>query len=212
MGVMTDDRFDRLLRDAAQDYHRPPATPREEMWRRIAAVRATRRVRGQRTTQWLGWGAAIAAVLLVGIGIGRWSMRAPDASRAPVATAGGAGEPGVAYRVAAAQYLTRTEALLTGFRTETRSDEQNTRFAAQARDLLMTTRLMLDSPAAQDATLRTLLQDLELVLAQIAQLSGSSGGEDVQLINQGLEQRSVLLRLRTAVPAGPSLQRTQGAL
>lgn len=211
---MTDDRFDRLLRDAAQGYHRPPETPRDEMWRHIAAARAARRGRRQRATLWLRWGAGIAAVLVVGIGIGRWTAHTPSAGRTPVTVAGGTGDAGVgvAYRVAAAQYLTRTEALLTGFRTETRTDERNARFAAQARDLLTTTRLMLDSPAAQDATLKTLLEDLELVLAQIAQLSGSSAGEDVQLISQGLEQRSVLLRLRTAVPAGPGLQRTQGAL
>jgi len=118
-------------------------------------------------------------------------------------------------RVAAAQYLTRTEALLTGFRAEARSPSvPAAQFATQARDLLATTRLILDSPAATDARLKGLLEDLELVLAQIAQLpSGGSGDrEDVQSINQGLDQRSVLLRLRTANPAGPGPVRTQGAL
>jgi len=57
-----------------------------------------------------------------------------------------------------------------------------------------------------------LLEDLELVLAQIAQLPSSGGREDLQSINQGLDQRSVLLRLRTANPAGPGPVRTQGAL
>jgi len=73
---------------------------------------------------------------------------------------------------------------------------------------------MLDSPAAQDARLKGLLEDLELVLAQISQLPSGGGGdrEDVQSINQGLDQRSVLLRLRTANPAGPGPVRTQGAL
>ena len=71
---------------------------------------------------------------------------------------------------------------------------------------------MLDSPAARDARLKGLLEDLELVLAQIAQLPASGDREDVQSINQGLDQRSVLLRLRTANPAGPGPVRTQGAL
>jgi len=128
-----------------------------------------------------------------------------------VAAAGG-GNAALAYRVAAAQYLTRTEALLTGFRSEARSGMPDAQFARQARDLLGTTRLMLDSPAAQDARLKDLLEDLELVLAQIAQLPASSDRDDVQSINQGLEQRSVLLRLRTANPAGPGPVRTQGAL
>src|SRR6266699_5753700 len=66
--------------------------------------------------------------------------------------------------------------------------------------------------AARDARLKGLLEDLELVLAQIAQLPASGDREDVQSINQGLDQRSVLLRLRTANPAGPGPVRTQGAL
>ena len=42
---MTEDRFERFVRQAAQDYHRPPETPREELWRRIATVREARRRR-----------------------------------------------------------------------------------------------------------------------------------------------------------------------
>ena len=40
-----------------------------------------------------------------------------------------------------------------------------------ARSLLGTNRLLLDSPVATDPRMRQLLEDLELVLAQIAQLS-----------------------------------------
>ncbi len=214
---MTDDRFERLLRDAAQDYHRPPETPREEMWRRIAAARAARRRRRLTVASpWLRWGAGIAAVLALGIGIGRWTAVGPQASRPVARVAPVAATPNdpatLAYRVAAAQYLSRTEALLTGFRTEARAGMPDAQFAAQARDLLATTRLMLDSPAAEDARLKSLLEDLELVLAQIAQLPVRGDSEGVQLINQGLEQRGVLLRLRSAVPAGPGPVRTQGAL
>ena len=71
---------------------------------------------------------------------------------------------------------------------------------------------MLDSPAARDGRLKALLEDLELVLAQIAQLPAGGDKEDVQLITQGLDERSVLLRLRTAIPAGPGPVRMQGAL
>ena len=207
-----DERFERLLREAAQDYHRPPpATPREEMWQAIVARRAARR----RATAWrpvLRWSVGIAAVLAVGIGIGRWTAEPPRTGPSRIATPPGGDLEPLAYRVAAAQYLTRTEALLTGFRSEARSGQADAQFARQARDLLGTTRLMLDSPAAQDGRLKGLLEDLELVLAQIAQLPARGDPEDVQLINQGLEQRSVLLRLRTANPAGPGPVRTQGAL
>lgn len=206
---MTEDRFERLLREAAQDYHWPPETPREEMWRRIVAAREARRFRVIVARPWLRWGLGLAAVLALGVGIGRWTAGAgPDIMTAPA--------PGdkttLAYRVAAAQYLSRTEALLTGFRTEARARVPDAQFAAQARDLLSTTRLMLDSPAAHDTRLKSLLEDLELVLAQIAQLPSRGDREDVQLIDQGLEQRSVLLRLRSVIPAGPGPARTQGAL
>ena len=210
---MTEDRFEQLLREAAQDYHRPPETPREELWRRIMAVREARRRRRVLVAgPWVRWGIGIAAVLALGIGIGRWTARPPSLGPAPIATTGVSDQSALAYRVAAAQYLTRAEALLTGFRTEARVERPNVQFATQARDLLVTTRLMLDSPAATDARLKGLLEDLELVLAQIAQLPRGGDPEDVQLINQGLEQRSVLLRLRTANPAGPGPVRTQGAL
>ena len=209
---MTDERFERRLVEAAQDYHRPPATPREEMWQGIEARRAARRRRAATWRPVLRWGVGIAAVLALGIGIGRWTAEPRRTGPAPVAAAGGGDRGPLAYRVAAAQYLTRTEALLTGFRSEARSGQADAQFARQARDLLGTTRLMLDSPAAQDGRLKGLLEDLELVLAQIAQLSPHGDTEEVQLINQGLEQRSVLLRLRTANPAGPGPVRTQGAL
>jgi hypothetical protein len=200
---MTDERFERMLQEAAQDYHRPPATPREEMWRGIVAARAARRRRRAIVANpWLRWGVGIAAVLALGIGIGRWT--ATPLERGQSST--------MAYRVAAAQYLTRTEAFLTGFRSEARAGQPDVQFARQARDLLGTTRLMLDCPAGQDPRLKGLLDDLEAVLAQIAQLPPSGYQEDVQLINQGLEQRSVLLRLRTANPAGPGPVRAQGAL
>jgi len=206
---MTDDRFEERLREAAQDYHRPPATPREELWRRIAAARAERR-RVIVLRPALRWGAAIAAVLALGVAIGRWSATgSPTSSGVP-----GTGERTSAfvYQLAAAQYLSRTEALLTGFRTEIHGRAPTAQFSVQARDLLCTTRLMLDSPAARDVRLKSLLEDLELVLAQIAQLPSSGDREDVQSINQGLDQRSVLLRLRTANPAGPGPVGTQGAL
>ena len=207
---MRDDRFDERLRDTAQDYHRPPATPREELWHRIAAARAARQRRIVVFRPALRWGVGIAAVLALGVALGRWSV-----SGSPSRPAGaGPGERTTTfvYQLAAAQYLTRTEALLTGFRAETRAGVPAAQFSVQARDLLCTTRLMLDSPAARDVRLKSLLEDLELVLAQIAQLPSSGDRDDVQLINQGLEQRSVLLRLRTASPAGPGSARTQGAL
>src|SRR6266704_6726013 len=145
---MTDDRLDERLRQAAQDYHRPPATPREELWHRIAAARAARKRRGIVVRSTLRWGVGIAALLALGVAIGRWSAPgSPTSSRVA-----GTGERTSAfvYQLAAAQYLSRTEALLTGFRTEIHGRAPTAQFSVQARDLLCTTRLMLDSPAARD--------------------------------------------------------------
>ena len=82
--------------------------------------------------------------------------------------------------------------------------------SSTVRQLLATNRLLLDSPAATDNRTRILLQDLELVLAQIAQLSGRPSSPDLDFITNGLDDSGVMSRLRTAVPSGTSA--TQGVL
>lgn len=209
---MMDDRFDELLREAAPEYHRPPETPREEMWARIVAERERRRqARGVIILRpWFRWGLGVAALLALGIAIGRWTATGPPAG--PVATSEPAGAArGVAYRVAATQYLSRAETFLTEFRADVREGPADARFARQAGDLLSTTRLMLDSPAGEDARVRALLEELELVLAQISQLGARPGDRnEVDMITQGMEQRGVLTKLRTAIPAGPAATQPQG--
>ena len=209
--MMPDDRFEERMREAARDYHQPPETPRDAMWAAIAAERRRRaepRVFVLRPA--LRWGLAMAAVLLIGIAIGKWlPTNTPPVPQPAVATGSN-----VAYSVAAAQYLNSTETLLTGFRADARSGRVDTLFIEQARELLTSTRLLLQSPAVRDPRLKPLLEDLELVLAQIALLPGGRRDTlDVNLITQGMDQQSVLTRLRTAIPAGPaSAPRTQGAL
>ena len=192
----------------AREYHAPHTTPRDEMWSAIAAERQRRHELRHRGLP-IRWGLALAAVLVLGIAIGRWTM----GGRGVIAS-GATGVPSdVAYQVAAGQYLSRTEVLLTDFRTESRRGRLDPQFLATARDLLTTTRLMLDSPAAKDPHLKNLLEDLELVLAQITQLPAEPGRKnEMDLINQGMDQHSVLTRLRTATPAGPASARAQGAL
>jgi hypothetical protein len=209
MGVMTD-RFEERLREAARDYNTPPPTPRDEMWAEIAARRDALRTHTVRP--WLRWGMGIAAVLVLGIAIGRFTAGdratrlADDTPPPPLPSSSGNGSD--AYQVIAAQYLSRTDAFLTGFRADARRGTLDSSFTSSARDLLTSTRLILDSPAGRDARLRSLLEDLELVLAQIAQYEHG----DAQLIDQGLEQRGVLLRLRAEIPAGPATPMQGGAL
>jgi hypothetical protein len=210
-----DPKFEQWLKDVAgTTYHAPRTTPREEMWARIEAARRSKPVIELRP--WMRWVAAAAAVLVLGIGIGRWrANQQPPTGGAPVVVAAAdSTEPDVAYQVAATQYLSRTEAFLTSFRTDMATDHSanRARLASQARDLLTTTRLMLDSPAGDDQRLRSLLEDLELVLVQISQLGDTHNGRDADLINQGMNQSNVLPKLRSAIPAGPVPVRTQGAL
>jgi hypothetical protein len=59
--------------------------------------------------------------------------------------------------------------------------------------------------------MRALLEDLELVLVQISQLPPARAAHDTDLITQDMDQRNVLPKLRSAIPAGPVPVRTQGA-
>ena len=207
-----DPKFDQWLKNQARSYNTPPTTPREEMWAGIAAQRRARGVVELRP--WMRWALAAAAVLAIGIGIGRWTAHQPaPANGTPVATVDST-NPDFVYQVAATQYLSRTEAFLTGFRSDLRGGTRNARLANQARDLLSTTRLMLDSPAANDPRMRALLEDLELVLVQISQLQAPPGRttHDTDIITQGMDQSNVLPKLRSAIPAGPVPVRSEGAL
>jgi hypothetical protein len=73
--------------------------------------------------------------------------------------------------------------------------------------LLATNRLLLDSPAARDRRMRLLLQDLELVLAEVAQLPADATVSQRELMGEGIERGAVLPRLRTVVPAATSSTR-----
>ena len=229
---MLDDRFDDQLRQAAHDYNAPPETPRDLMWARIVAAReagqADSRIDGQvddtidrlvrpirpsnrPVVRLLRWPVGIAALLALGIGLGRMTAPAPD-SPAPTTVVTEAAPRGgdVAYRLAATEHLSQSETFLTLFRASVRQGGNEQLASSTARQLLATNRLLLDSPAATDNRTRLLLQDLELVLAQIAQLSGRPSSPDLDFITNGLDDSGVMSRLRTAVPSGTSA--TQGVL
>lgn len=202
---MNDDQLDERLREAARSYNAPPETPREEMWARIEAARArpSPRVLEFKPRRVL-WAAAAAAVLALGIGIGRVSVGPQTTAwKGPSANA-------TTYRLAAQEHLSQSEAFLTLFRTSIEERSDHRLASASARQLLASNRLLLDSPAAVDPATRLLLEDLELVLAEIAQLSPRSREEDLELIRDGMERGNVMPRLRTAVPAGAAP--TQGVL
>jgi len=227
---MLDDRFDDQLRESAKEYNVPPETPRDAMWAAIQAKKAERTQADRRTggqideskrpsvrpsirpsVRFLRWPAAIAALLAIGIGLGRLSAPRTEPTPASVAATEPASRlTGVAYQVATTEHLGQAEAFLTLFRTSVRRGGNEQLASATARHLLATNRLLLDSPAASDNRTRLLLQDLELVLAQIAQLSPRPSSSDLDLITDDLKDSGVMSRLRTAVPSGTSA--TQGVL
>jgi hypothetical protein len=209
---MTDDRFDELMRDAAQTYHRPPDAPLDEMWDAVERTAWGTTAAAPSSRHWLsapGW--AIAATLVVGIGLGRASLifnratQTAPAAQAPLAVNGVANaraDSSVAepYEAETSKYLGQTAALLIALPSEVRAGRADGQFVARAGELLTRTRLLLDSPAANDPTMRSLLDDLELVLAQVVRLQNNyTSGTELDLINRALEQRDVLPRLRTAV-------------
>jgi hypothetical protein len=204
------DWLDELLRDAARTYNRPPddsRMPLDDIWREVDAqvFGAGRRTRPR--AYWL----AIAAALVVGIGIGRlslWRVRTPASGIVSATTPQPAPiDSGSALRSpepldpVTSRYLGQAAALLIALPSETNVRAPDRPFIRRANELLLTTRLLLDSQASRDPSLRNLLEDLELVLVQVVQLEkdrARARQTELDLIQQALEQRDVIPRLRTA--------------
>ena len=210
-----DPEFEALMRDAARTYNAPPemADP-DATWRAIeralpAASMAGDTLRRQAarrswTRPWTQPLVRMAAMLLVGVAVGRASVSrnapAVDATTIASITSASAtdGAPS-ADQVATDRYLARTEALLAGLPDELRARRGDAAFLSRADALLLQTRLLLDSPAAADPALRALLDDLEVVLAQVVRLDARRDPVEVDFLHEALEQRDVLPRLREAV-------------
>ena len=205
---MTEEQFEDYLKRALQDLDPVPPAPREAMWANIQEQRRSATNISGRNRQWLSWGVGLAAMLAVGIGLGRLSVRSPeDTVSAPIAANRGVtgatrSEPvnRTAYRLTVEQHMTSAEALLTSFKTQPQGT-LDPDIAVWARDLLTNTRMLLDSPAADDPEVAALLEDLELVIAQIARLSAPSSVER-ELIREGIQKTEVLPRLRASQSAG----------
>jgi hypothetical protein len=214
-----DERLDSSIRELAGGLNVPPPTPRDEIWARIQAERARRPRKLEAGTGRLRWvvrTVGVAATLALGVALGRLSMRggtstpvaaAPDTASVP------SGES-AAYQVAATEHLGRVETFLTVFNADAPTEmARASDFEAPARQLLLRTRLLRQSPAAaNDATLRALLDDVELILLQIASFARAGDARELDFVEQGINERSVMLRLRSAAPAASQWRNTGGAL
>jgi hypothetical protein len=174
----------------------PPEPPLAEMWQVIEKRSFGPTAMGR---PWIRTVLPLAAMLVLGFGLGQvvpgiLPPRRPAAETSKEVSQAGTDQQ--AFVGVATNYLERVTALLVNLTDETRHGKPLEGTNERARDLLATTRLLLDSPDITDSHLRDLLDDLELVLAQIVRLPGRAAAPDVYLIDQALDQREVLPRLR----------------
>lgn len=231
---MTDERSEPTLGELAGRYHEPPETPREEMWAEIrwglesgegvraadpgpgpSHSRGTCRTPGGARTLWR-WGWAAAALLVLGVGIGRWTA-APDAgggepARSPGPVAGTRTAPERApVRQLAYGHLTTAASFLTGVRADARRGEMDPELASWARELLIQTRLLMDSPLADDPELGPLLADLELLLVQVTRAAEAQRGdegrgrEELEILTRGMDESDMNLRIDAVLPASAGM-------
>jgi hypothetical protein len=201
---MTEERLNELLDDARRTWPLPPEPDYQAMWGRIERESFGARrpdVGAARTPSWRTFSLGLAAALMMGIGLGRFTMN--QATPAPTVVTQGvptdtATPASNAYDKVASELLGRTVVLLTSLPSEARNSSGE-RFSNQATELLTSTRLLLDSPAASDARFKDLLEDLELVLAQIAMLQTGRTRQEIDLITDALEERDVVPRIQSAV-------------
>lgn len=186
----------------------PP--PLDRMWEAVEPAAFT--VPTRTPSRWLRTLLPLAAMLVIGFGIGRMapspSQSSPEGlaeAELPAIPAASASEARPFVGVAT-NYLERVTALLLTLANESGRGQPVEYKASQARDLLATTRLLMDSPDPIEPQLRVLLEDLELVLAQIARLPARPEAPDVYLIDQALDQREVIPRLRVYLAETPTLQ------
>jgi len=192
-----------------EDWRVPRDPPLNAMWSEIEA-RAFPAQPVRSPSRWRRNLLPLAATLVLGFGLGQLSPALLGGPWAPAASTAGsagalAGSDVATQRVSvsdvlfvgvATDYLERVIALLVSLAEANRRGAPLEYSPNQARDLLATTRLLMDSPQPQSAALRELLDDLELVLAQMVRLPGRATPPDVYLIDQAIDQREVLPRLR----------------
>lgn len=209
-----DDRTPESIRNAVTGYNAPPELERADldaMWSRIEGeafrepLALSHSDRPSRVRQFLSASnlLPLAAVLVIGVAIGRFVLPRGTSTTPPqsVAIADSTRGPSIEgpYQSTASRYLGQATALLASLPAEVNAGTPGEPYKGRAHDLLLTTRLLLDSPASADPRFRTLLEDLELVLAQVVRLQSAESSAELELIRQALEQRDVLPRLRTAV-------------
>ena len=207
---MNEHEIERGLAQLKETWRVAGPPPLDRMWEAVEPAAFTAAARTP--SRWLRTLLPLAAMLVIGFGIGRMapgpsptSAEGPVEAELPAIPAASASESRPFVGVAT-NYLERVTALLLTLANESGRGQPVEYKASQARDLLATTRLLMDSPDPIEPQLRVLLEDLELVLAQIARLPARPEAPDVYLIDQALDQREVIPRLRVYLAETPTSQ------
>jgi len=198
---MTERDFEKLVERMADVHNDPPPTPRERMWRQVEARRT--RTSPKRRIPRTFW--AVAAVLLLGIGLGRWSSPPRDAGPVAVAVPRTPEALPELYQQSTLALFNKADALLTDFRLSGCDAGEMDPTHEWATRMLRQARLLQGTPVGQNAELEGLLMDLELVLAQIVAINPENCDRDVAWIRSGLTQRATLDRLRAVTDRSTAL-------
>ncbi len=207
---------DKELNKMARSHNPPPEVPRDRMWEKIDAARSGRRgvlepdftPRRSPAFRILRMAAGVAAILVLGVFIGRMTDQQPVPVPVPVAvneveTTDSEIKKDI-YRLAARDLFSRADYLLTDFKVRSCGKDDLAEVPAWAGGMLVQTRLLMDTDVAEDLEMKNLLNELELVLAQIVGLSRDNCASDMAWIRQGLQERDTIDRLRT-VSAGSQI-------
>lgn len=194
---MNDEELDQLIKTTGARYHAPPDPQLDVLW---AGIRERRRLvepsaRGDQHRWWRV--AGLAAAVGISFSLGRITVSSGYASSAKSTAATGrvVGHP---VESVTSELLGQTATLLAALPSGSYDAVSDGRFAMQASELLTTTRLLLDSQVAQgDEPLRLLLQDLELVLAQVARLHTGESRTERELITEALQSQDLVPRIRS---------------
>ncbi|MEK9500451.1 hypothetical protein WI372_05640 [Gemmatimonadota bacterium DH-20] len=211
-----DDLPEEWLEMARTTYHPPGDTPREEMWEAISArisaePRSIHSAPSRRLGGWISLAAAAGVALMLGVGLGRWSMpdaAPPNSAEPPARAAADAARPtegGAAVRLATARHLNDADALLSFVSVDASGGRADRDVGVWGRQLLTETRLLLDSSVGGDPAVRRVLEDLEIVLAQIALLGSdvdpARARSELDLIAEGLRNNGVRGRIHSVLPS-----------
>jgi hypothetical protein len=209
--IHDDDKFDAIIDRDAKGYRAGNQPPADRMWSRIqqdvaAALREPRQPRSiARQLPWLVAGVGIAAALVLGVAIGRRSTKSimPVASFATVPDS----VRDQLMRAVTLNHFAQAEVFLTEVRADLKTGRTDPQRSERSRLLLARTRLLLANDTTSAPKVELLLQDLELVLAEIAALPDSNMRRSIQtqLLDERLRVGTVLPRIRTILPTPPGM-------